>query len=241
MIRYRTTSGLICQFVMCYFIILFSCKQAVESVDDLSLYYLPVDSLTEEGWIYSYKSLVDTTLESEVWQHIKTSPSHITSINFDHNQQVVQKQYERIVGNGVLIDSLVLFFRDSNGAVISNSVKVISPHRYPFDVADSSRIFLTQLEWWQPEDSLHVVLERRRQFIGDTTWIFQGRKIPAIRFLTRDKFETEDVGWTSSEWSGEEIYGHNTGLVYYRRNISQALRIEFELEKIDKGPMTNDQ
>ena len=65
--------------------------------------------------------------------------------------------------------------------------------------------------------------------MGNTTWNWQGKTVPAIRFSTNDSFETEKDGWTTSVWTGEEIYAKNIGLEYYRRNIAEDLRLEFEL------------
>ena len=235
MIRYRSTCGIVCQFVMYIFIFLSSCTQRVEKVENLSKYYLPLDELEGGGLVYSFRSLVDTTLDREVWQYIKTSEGLITSINYDHRQQVVQRQYERVVSNGVVIDSLILVDYDSLGRAISHPVRVISPHRFPFEVQDSTQVWLTHLEWWQPGDGLHIVLQRRRRFAGETVWEWQGKTIPAVRFNTEDKLETEKDGWTTSAWSGEEVYAANIGLIYYKRKISEQLVIEFELDDIRPG------
>lgn len=234
MIRYHSTWVILCQFVMCITIIISSCSGKIENVESLADYYLPLDSLGSGGMQYSYRSLSDTALDREVWQHIKTAEGLIMSINYDHTQQVVQKQYERVVPNGVLIDSLILFERDSLGGTTSYAVRVVSPHKFPFEVTDSTQVFLTHLEWWQPGDSLHIVLQRRRSFIGDTSWQWKGETVPGIRFKTKDQLETEEVGWTTSAWTGEEIYAKNIGLVYYRREISKQLIIEFELESKEK-------
>jgi len=230
MIRYHTTCSVLCQIVMCLFIFLTACKTPDDNPDDLSGFYLPVESFPAGGMIYTYRNVLDTAADHEVWQHTVTSKNHITSINYDARQQVVQKQYERIVYNGVIVDSLILFFPDDTGDVMKIPVRVLSPNRFPFDAIDSSKVWLTKLEWWQPGDSLHVILERGRRFIGQTTWLSEGKSIPAIRFRTEDKFETEEVGWTTSEWNGEEIYAKNIGLVHYRRDISDHLHLEFELE-----------
>lgn len=230
MIRYRTTCSVICQFVMCLMIFLIQCKSPEENTPDLSGYYLPVSSFPASGMVYRYRNLADTTSVPEVWVHTLTSKDHITSINYDSRQQVVQKQYERIVNNGVVVDSLTLFFSGDSGVINKIPVRVLSANRFPFDAVDSSKVWLTKLEWWQPGDSLHVVLERRRRFLGHTTWQHDGQSIPAIRFRTEDKFETEEVGWTTSAWNGEEIYALNIGLVHFSRNISDKLHLEFELE-----------
>lgn len=230
MIRYHTTWCVICQIVMCLFIFLSACKSPDDHSGDLSGFYLPVGSFPHEGMIYTYRNVLDSTADREVWQHSLTSKDHILSINYDSRQQVVQKQYEHIAGNGVIIDSLSLFSQEESGTLIRIPVRVHSPNRFPFDAVDSSRVWLTKLEWWQPGDSLHVVLERRRRFMGQSTWKSEGKSIPAIRFRTEDKFETEEVGWTISQWTGEEIYAEHIGLVHYSRIISDKLHLEFELE-----------
>ena len=237
MIRYRSTFAILCHFVMYSALIVTACKERPETNEGLTKYYLPADELGEQGIDYIYRSKSDTNLPPEIWRHIQTSEGHITSINYDHNQQVVQKQYERVVGNGVLIDSLHLYFYDDSGRTITLPVKILSPNRFPFDAVDSTKIYLTHLEWVQPGDLLHVILERRRQFMGDTTWNWNGKTLPAIRFKVQDKFETEQVGWTTSGWKGEEIYAEGLGLVYYRRNISEHMILEFELD--EQRPVRN--
>lgn len=234
MIRYHTTWGDLCQIVMCLFIFLASCRSPGSKPEDLSIYYLPISSIPVNGMVYSYRNVLDTTANGEVWQHILTSEGHLSSINYNSNQQVVQKQYEKWVDNGVLIDSLILFFPVDSITRQQIRVRILSPNKFPFD-ADSSKVWLTKFEWWQPGDSLHVVLERRRRYKGHTTWLSNGKSIPAIHFTAEDKFETEEVGWTSSEWTGEEIYAKGIGLVHYTRNISPQLKVEFELESRKPG------
>ncbi len=229
MIRYRTTWVVLCQFVMCFCLFFSSCSEKGIEESGFSSYYLPYQSFPSAGMTYIYRSRLDDT-NVELWKHIPTSDHTVTSINYDNNQQVVQKQYEKITDKGVLIDSLTLFFPEI-GRVVEIPVQVVSPNKLPFDMADSSRAWVTHLDWRQPGDSLHVVLERRRQFAGDTTWTFDGKKLPAIIFKLTDKFETEQVGWTSSEWEGKEIYAKGIGLVYYLRQISPRMRLEFELER----------
>ncbi len=227
MIRYRTTWVVLCQFVMCFSLFFFSCSDKGLEESGLSGYYLPFQSFPPEGMTYVYRSKLDTG-NVELWKHIPTSTTTVTSINYDNNQTVVQKQYEKITGQGVFVDSLRLFFPEI-GRVVDIPVKVISPNKLPFDLADSTKTWVTHLDWHQPGDSLHVVLERGRRFAGDTTWTFDGKKLPAIIFKLTDKFETEQVGWTSSEWEGKEIYAKGIGLVYYLRQISPRMRLEFEL------------
>ena len=231
MIRYHTTLSKLCQIVMCFFIILGGCRDADDSGMDLSRYYFPIDSLPPDGMVYVYENLQDTLGDPEVWRHLPAGTGLLESINYGFGEEIVQKQYDRVVGNGVVTDSLVLYARDSTGQRLATQVQVLSPHRFPFMPGDTLSVWLTKMEWWQPEDSLHIVLERRRTFREMTTWEWDGQDIPAVRFRTEDTFETEADGWTSSQWHGEELYARDIGLVYYKRVISPEMILEFELVK----------
>ena len=181
--------------------------------------------------MYTYRNLQDSLAPKEMWRLVKRGENLLESINYDENQKEVLKQYDRRVANGIITDSLVLLYEDSLGNIVREKVKIISPHRFPFQPGDTSKVWLTHLEWWQPGDSLHVVLQRRRKFEKDTTWLSGGKQIEAVIFKTADTFETERDGWTSSSWHGEEIYAKGKGLVYFRRNISEQIQLEFALEE----------
>ncbi len=216
---------------MCICIIIPACKQSDAVDDDLSRYYFPVSALSAQGMVYTYENLQDSSASPEVWRHTRKGPNRIESINYGFDEEIVQRQYDRIVDNGVVTDSLMLYSTNAMGQTARINIGIISPHRFPFQPGDSSSVWLTKMEWWQPEDSLHIVLERRRRFQGYTQWKMNGKKIPAVRFTTDDKFETEADGWTSTRWSGEEIYAQDIGLVYYKRIISENLVLEFGLER----------
>ncbi len=230
MIRYHTTLGILCQFVMCLGLINTSCKRPDNPPADYSGYYLPLDAFPAEGLVYTYRNLSDTTGTPEVWRHFKRGEGLIESINYGPEQEIVQSQFERIASNGVMTDSLLLYFADTNRVRKQIKVKILSPNKFPFQPGDSTTVWLTHLEWNQPQDSLHIVLQRRRRFKENTTWLSHGKSVPAVRFTTEDTFETERDGWTTSTWTGEEIYAKGIGLVYYKRNISEQLSLEFELE-----------
>jgi hypothetical protein len=230
MIRYHTTLFKLCQIVMCMCIIVLACKQTDTAEEDLSRYYFPVESFPEEGMVYTYKNVQDATAAPEVWRHLKRGPGLIESINYGFGDDIVQRQYDRIVSNGVITDSLKLYASDTAGQREQINVLLPSPFRFPFQPGDSSSVWLTKMEWWQPEDSLHIVLERRRTFKEYTSWHYEGKEIPAVRFTTEDTFETESDGWTTTRWGGEELYARDIGLVYYKRVISENMLLEFELE-----------
>lgn len=230
MIRYRTTLGIMCQFVMCLFLFNMSCKPGEFEAINYSDYYFPVDDFPVEGMEYTYRNLSDPSSGPEVWRHLKIGDNLIESINYGPTMDIVMRQYDRVVDNGVVTDSLLLFYRDT--ARIQRQIKanIISPYRFPFEPGDSTKVWLSHIDWFQPGDSLHVVLQRRRRFGGNVPYMMGDKSVPAVRFITEDTFETEKDGWTSSSWTGEEIYAKNIGLVYYKRKFSGQLGIEFYLE-----------
>lgn len=232
MIRYHTTLGILCQFVMCLGLINTSCKSPKDPPEDYSGYYLPVETFPDEGSVYTYRNRTDTLAPPEIWHHRRKGEGLIESINYGPDGAVVQRQYDRVVHNGVFTDSLQLFYLDTSGVRRQIDVTILSGSRFPFQPGDSAKVWLAHFDWKQPQDSLHIVLQRRRRFIEDTSWVFMGKSLPAVRFRTEDTFETERDGWTSSTWTGEEIYALGVGLVYYKRRISDSLSLEFELKEI---------
>ena len=229
MIRYHTTWVIMRQIVMLFGLFIWACSPGKEEMTDLSAYFFQIDDFPSSGLTYSYANKLDSLADPEIWHFQKAGPGRMESINYGPGGNIVQQQYDRFVPNGVLTDSLVLFSTDSMSRAVRIPVKVISPNRFPFD-ADSTKVWLTHLDWYQPEDSLHIVLQRRRKFMGHVEWMDHGKPVPAIRFRTEDTFETESVGWTTSNWTGEEIYALHKGLVYYKRKISNELTLEFELQ-----------
>jgi hypothetical protein len=232
MIRYRTTWAHNRQIVMLLGLFFFSCTAGKKEVSDLSDYFFQADEFPPDGLTYTYANQRDSLAPPEIWHYQKIAPGRMESINYAPDGRMIQQQYDRFVPNGVLTDSLILYSVDSSGETLRIPVKVISPNRFPFDAVDSTKVWLTHLDWFQPGDSLHIVLQRRRRFMGYTAWMDHGRAVPAIRFRTEDTFETESEGWTSSAWTGEEIYARHLGLVYYKRNISAEMTLEFNLVKV---------
>lgn len=228
MIRYHTTWVIRCQIVMLLGAII-ACKPAKIDPADLASFYYPIDKWPAGGITYVYKNKIHSEAPPEMWLFRKTGPGLMESINYDVFGDTIQKQYERFVSNGIVVDSLKLFASDTSGKKQTIPVKVMAQNRFPFNAGDSSKVWLTKFDWRQPGDSLHIVLSRRRRFVGQTQWTFEGKRVPAVRFKTEDMLETERDGWTTSTWSGEEIYARNLGLVYYRRNISEYMNMEFEL------------
>lgn len=228
--RYRTTWSRVCQIVMLVGACLVACRSSREK-EGLSDYYYPVELLPARGLIYRYASLSDSLAGEETWRIRRSADGRLVSENLDPDGKTLLRQVDRKVPTGMLTDSLTFFPRTLSGASIP--VTIHAGNRFSFDPADTASTFLTHLEWWQPEDSLHIVLQRRRKLAGDTTWTWQGKVLPAVLWHTEDQLETERDGWTNSGWKGKEIYAKGVGLVYYERQITEAFSLAYGLRSIE--------
>lgn len=224
-----------CQIVMVLMIILPGCAPDPTDKPSGLAYYFPIDELPEGGMKYVYTNKSQPEMDNEVWIFEKSGEGRLKSTNLNFDGVPVLVQYDHVQRTGVTIDSLILVFEDTAGMTQQLPVTILEARRFPGDELDTSKTLTTLMDWHQPGDSLHVVLKRSRSFAGDTTFRWQGKSVPAVKFVTHDVFETEEVGWTTSTWEGEEWYALGLGLVYYRRNISDQMILEFELSAIMKN------
>lgn len=228
--RYRTTWGSACQIVMLIGVSLLACRSS-DAGQDLVAYYYPIDDLPSEGLVYRYSSLVDSLPGEETWRLTRSAEGNLVSENIDPDGRILLRQVDRRVASGILTDSLTLFPPQPAGTSVP--VTIHAGNRFSFDRSDSTATFLTHLEWWQPGDSLHIVLQRRRQLAGDTTWTWQGKSRPAVIWRTDDQLETERDGWTNSGWLGKEVYARGIGLVYYERQVNTGFNLKYALRQIE--------
>lgn len=210
--------------------LLWACTPSQREIS-VAEYYYPLTNPDTDGVMYVFQNVSDSLGAGERWRIRWLNENVLLSENVDADGQVILRQRERRVATGILMDSLV-FFSNTKG-LPPVQARIHDGNRLPFTVTDTAAVYLTHLEWWQPDDSLHLVLKRRRKFAGDTIWTWQGKALPALRFTTRDQLETERDGWTTSMWTGEEIYAKGIGLVYFRRDISTQFRLAFQLAGIE--------
>ena len=178
--RYRTRPGGVCQIVMLFLVLFMACRPSdVRRADDLSVFYYPVDRLPENGVMYYYANVTDSLGGREVWKLRRVGDGVLQSENLDAGGRVLLRQRDRVVLSGVITDSLALLTYASRGAR-AVGVTIQKGSRMPFAATDTSSVYLTHLEWWQPGDSLHLVLQRRRKFAGDTVWTWADKSLPAV-------------------------------------------------------------
>lgn len=81
---------------------------------------------------------------------------------------------------------------------------------------------------------------KNRYFAGDTTFVFEGKTYPAVKFELKEHIELDQIGVFESTYPGMEIYAKELGLVYFRKEIQEnmmlayRLKSRFSMEKLEE-------
>jgi len=147
-------------------------------------YYFPIESL-KEGLVYEYHPVNVDSLPVEYWYYrsIETdSGTYLTANYYDHNFVVRQ------------------FFQHQIPAVIeSGSV-------FPFEVSDSSGVFLLKMKWiYQRDPLVSTTLIRNRRFKGSTKYSFKGKEYDCIEFSIKELVDDLNEGHWERQYDGKEI------------------------------------
>jgi len=214
--------------------ILYSC-QPKNSTKNIRSYYYPVADFMD-GKVYEYKAVNDS-LAPFYW-YFRTTISRgdtiITSEYFDHNFVVQQLTNEEIVKNGVILNDFYLYETDSlTGQQKRNRVRVEVDNVYPFEVTDSTGLFLYKVFWKDDsEPNQKYRLIKNRHYMGEDTYTYKGQSLPCVRFLNRELLEIEAVGFQEVTYNSIELYAKNIGLVYFRKEIDRNIVQEYRLADI---------
>lgn len=204
---------------------------------DIQAFYYPIADL-EAGKVYEYHPIGNTTMEKDYWYYKTTKEgksTYFTGSYYDEQQNVRQFFKEEKLHNGMLLEEMKIHYRDTSNVQQSIPVEIQAGNAFPFKVKQPSGIFLYKIKWIDPFDpSVHTTLIRNRRYIGDTTYVYQGKTYECIQFELRELIENykKGEGYAEPEYDGLEIYAKDLGLVYYRKNISENFRLEYELKNI---------
>jgi len=231
---YKKTTHFKLFFLLLGIIILYSC-QSDNKTKNIRSYYFPVADFMD-GKVYEYKAVNDS-LAPFYW-YFRTTISRgdtiITSEYFDHNFIVQQLTNEEIVQNGVILNDFYLYETDSlTGQQKQNPVRVEVDNVFPFEVTDSTGLFLYKVFWrdyYQPNQKYRLI--KNRHYMGEDTHSYQGQSLPCVRFLNRELLEIEEVGFQEVTYNSTELYAKNIGLVYFRKEIEGNIVQEYELADI---------
>lgn len=220
-------------FLMVLFIV--SCNSDESSKTNISNFYFPVKAL-KEGMVYEYQAVGDDARHPpEYWYHksIETdSAFYFTGTYYD--EQFVVRQFFRaeVVSNGILLqDQFITGTEDSTGIQSQLHAEINYANAFPFEVKDSTGVFLMQLKWVMQEEPLvTTTLTRNRRYMGKTTYKYNGAELPCVKFMLVEEVDNEAVGHLTKEYTGVEYYAKGIGLVYYKKQIDENFVLEYELK-----------
>lgn len=229
---------------------------------DIRNYYFPLQAL-EEGLVYEYRPVNMDSLAPEYWYYrsfISEEGVFLTRTYYEQSMTPLQLVKEEMISNGMVQDTLFLYefnfseaaidsllekearekifiYRPDSGPPIARvNVDILSGTLFPFKVRRDGGVFLYKIRWRPPtEPKATITLGKTRRYIGDTTFVFQGKKYDSVQFEVNELFQHDQEGVLEQEFSGVERYAKKLGLVYYRKNISDDFVIEYQLA--DRYPM----
>ncbi len=201
-------------------------------------YYFPTEELKEIPLVYEYQPVNNDTLGSEYWyfQTVQTDTAiYFTGNYYDRNFEVGQFSSEEVVDNGTIQKDYFLFIFDTSGYQQQVPAEVEIGNVFPFEVSDSTEIYLQKMRWTFSEEPLRATtLTRVRRYKGKTTYEHKGRNYDCVEFQVNELLDDFNNGHLEKEYQGKEIYAKGLGLVYYKKDI-EGLILEYEL--IDTYPM----
>ncbi|HFC00756.1 MAG TPA: hypothetical protein ENJ53_08125 [Phaeodactylibacter sp.] len=208
----------------------FSCQNTDKR--NIKDYYYPLDDWTQ-GVVYEYHPINNDAYPIEFWffEKIKTdTATYLTGKYFDNN--FVLKQYFKaeLVRNGVLMDDYTLVEYDSLGNMSTRPAEILAANSFPFEVKDSTGLFLFKLRWKNPAaKDAYLELVRNRRFQGDATYFFKNKSYDAVTFNVKELVDDYNEGHLEQQYDGKEIYAKHLGLIYYRKEIGENFVLEYEL------------
>jgi len=212
---------------------------------NIKAYYYPLEKMLNQGIVYEYEGLHADSVAPYFWYYqtvqLPDSPMVLVGTYYDANFQQRQLVREEVVGNGMLLQDMRLFLTDKSGRQEQVVAEILAPNVFPFEVSDSSGIFLYKVQWDDPfQPNSTTTLIRNRRYLGDTSYVFQGQSLPAVRLGVREIVENEQDGFLEIELEGEEWYAQNLGLVYTNREAVEnpfrqeyALRDTFDMKRLE--------
>jgi hypothetical protein len=198
---------------------------------NIESFYFPIKKLAD-GKVYEYRPVGNPNDPPMYWfyKSIKENGSYfLLATAYDTAFSPDQFAREERVKNGMLLSDFYAYEKDSTGQKRQVRAEILASNVFPFTVQKPAGVLLTSLRWQPLADSSTVTLVRNRQYDRDTTFMFNGKMYPAVRFNLRELVDHETSGHLELEYDGEEIYAEGIGLVYFKKNISKEWQMAYVL------------
>jgi len=215
----------------------FACGNDERGKKNIRDFYYPIEAL-KEPMVYEYQAINNDTMGAEYWYfktHETDTAIYFTGNNFNRNFEVGQFSSEEIVENGSIQKDYVLFTYDSLGQQVQIPAEIEFANTFPFEVKDSTGVFLQKMKWTFSENPMiTTTLIRNRRYIGETKYTYQSKIFDCIEFHLNELIDDFNNGHFEKEYEGTELYAKGMGLVYYKKVIDKMV-LEYGL--VDVYPM----
>jgi hypothetical protein len=209
-------------YVLGSFILFFS--SCTDKKRNIKSYYFPIEHLYE-GKVYQYDVKIDEKSMPEYWYvhaEEQNGKQYLFTSRYDQDFNIRHLVSEEVVFNGTLVSKYFLYDIDASGKNIPIPVQVPQNNLFPFEVTDSTGVFIFEANWTSPKDTTQkTTVIKNRRFKGDSDFLFQEKNQPCITFSTHDLVEDKREGTLALEQKGIEKYAKNMGLVYLKKNIGK--------------------
>ena len=207
---------------------------------DLRAFYLDETDL-KNGIVFEYQPTDEDRLPPFYVHSLLVESEDTTwllSTYYDYEYRPYQMAREELRAGGSLLRDFKLYApADSTGTQRIATANIEQNAVFPFRVGGANTEALVYaVNWQDPTDpATRISLLRNRQYAGDTTFIFRGEPLDAVRFNLRELVDTEQNGHLEQEYGGYEIYARGLGLVAFRKEVSPDFAVAYELS--DTFPM----
>lgn len=215
---------------------LFSCR--VDYIPrDFMAYYYPVHDL-QDGKIYEYRPVSNDTLPVDYWYystHKVEDELHFTGNYYNERFEVQQFFREVEKESSMILTDFILYESDESGRQEQIAVEILDTNTFPIPYADSTKTYKMGIKWDIPgETGTSIALKRERKYIAMSEYPYKGERLECAIFKTLEHIEhfVVDDGYLEPSFPGVEIYAKGLGLVYYKKQLSKDVNIEYELYAI---------
>jgi len=206
----------------------------IKSTDQISLrsFYYPVH--TWDGpQVYSYGQ-TDSQLSDDIWVHtleVVGTDSFIVSKSYDARHLLRVVQTDKILDNGVVIESLQFIQYDSTQTPIITEAEIIHGNQFLWRDLSEGELLLSQFRYTDPMDASIENTLTRNKYIDAFRIADSSGQASELQLMTKELLESKQVGSLDIEYIGSEIYTQHKGKTYYRKEIS-GHKLEYTLKSI---------
>lgn len=187
--------------------------------------------------VYEYQPTAIDSLSPAYWfyrSYIGKDGVFLTATYYEYDLIPLQLVREELLHNGMLVEQVFLYEAqpDSSGQQRRTEVEVLAGNAFPFEVSDSSGVFLYKVRWNPIDDpGAKVTLVKNRRFLGDTLVDVMGEKRKAVVFGLKEWLEYDQEGVFEQTYSGREVYAKGISLVYYSKQIGPGFELSYALAR----------